>query len=180
MIADYERQTFSISPSNWTLPLEPDIRAIYSPSFNTTATNNTPIGTPSNSIPTSAPSSSVTIGAIVGVAIGGLTVIIAVVVLLFYLLVLRPRKKAQASMLAKTETYDGLKQELDATESGTENFMSEMEGERTPAELNVDGATRILGQRGELGCGSGNMAAFELPAREPVGAEMMCEGEEGQ
>src|SRR5208282_4396549 len=84
MIADYERQTFSISLANWTLPLTPDIRAIYSPSYNITLTNSNPISTPPSSIP---------IGVIVGSAIEGLVALVLIAMLLFFFLVHRPRRR---------------------------------------------------------------------------------------
>lgn len=65
--------------------------------------------------------------------------------------------------------------------SGTEALVSEMESERAPVELNSNEITRPLGQGRELSNRFSNMipaqeiersVIFELPDREPVGAEI--------
>lgn len=110
MIADYERQTFSISPANWTLPLTSDVRAIYSPSYNITLVNSNPTNTSPNSVP---------IGVIVGSVVGGLVVLVLIIALLFFFLVLRRQRRAQAAALAKRKTVRVLKWDFDATEGGS-------------------------------------------------------------
>lgn len=132
MIADYERQTFSMFPTNWTMPLTPEIRAIYSPSYNITSSTGNPKGNPGKRFP---------IGAKIGAIIGLVTLII-LAALLLYFLVVRPRRRARAAQpeLDATET------EVKLPNEGVVVEVNPIEAEQDPVELGSGGTTRALDQ----------------------------------
>jgi preprotein translocase subunit YajC len=142
------------------MPLTPDIRAIYSPSYNISLTTGNPVHNPGKGVP---------IAAKIGGPIG-LVVFIFLVALLLYFLVVRPRRRARAAV--KPE-LDAAETEVKLPNEGVVAVVDPVEAERAPVELGSDGTARALDQGRELDSRSNNVrvtreldgsALIELPA----------------
>ncbi|KAF4626713.1 hypothetical protein G7Y89_g11441 [Cudoniella acicularis] len=158
LIADYDRLNFSISQCNWNGNLSQSIVAILPPSNSTSSTATTSPGIP--------------IGAIVGIAVGGLFFLLACGAVV-YLYLIKPRRQhteeataAEIARLDPNRQNDILKPEMDGTGVAGQDAAYKNE----PVEADSSKITPAVEAPGvDLS------PVFELPAREEVAFEMTAQ-----
>lgn len=143
VIADYERQNFSVSQCNWT-STSSNIVAILPPSNTTTSSS-------------SSTKNSLSSAAIGGIGGGGGGIVILTSALIAYLCYLKPRRKKKAAELA-ANPIEVLKPELDGTAVSAPVY-------------EADGRKIVIVPPTEIG-ENGIVPVYEMPANEEVAVEM--------